>query len=139
MTKLERAKEIAEKAHKGQTRWDGIEPYFNHPLRVAKAVKKYGQDAQIVAILHDVVEDTEVTLEGLSEFGEVITQAVAAITKKDKEDYLQYLKRVRENRLASLVKIADITDNLNGLGKQRQRRRAYKLARFILEEAWLKE
>lgn len=101
---------IAYHAHRGQKRWDGS-PYIDHPIAVAQSLKDV--DAQIVALLHDVVEDTDITLDDLSSFGDEVVDAVNAITKRDGERYVDYLNRVAANGLATEVKIADITHNLN--------------------------
>ena len=101
---------VAYHAHQGQKRWDGT-PYIEHPISVCKSVE--GTDAKIVALLHDVVEDTDLTLDDLSQFGEEIVGAIEAITKRDGEKYVEYLNRVAENRLATKVKLADIEHNLS--------------------------
>jgi len=104
---------IATEAHKGQVDKGG-KPYIEHPKRVSDAVKVYGDEAMIVALLHDVVEDTGTTLDDLYHegFDDTVLEAVDAITmRKGKESYDAYISRVKTNRLATLVKIADLTDN----------------------------
>lgn len=107
---------VASIAHHGQVDKCG-RPYLLHPVRVAVAVKRQGGNAELeaVALLHDVVEDTDWTLEDLESAGFplVVLEAVDAITRRDGEDYVDYLLRVRENQLALAVKCADITDNLS--------------------------
>lgn len=120
------AKDLAERAHKGQTRWDKKTPYITHPAAIVEAIKsKYSWAGETlhmlcaVAWLHDVVEDTDVTLKNLKELGfdEIVIENVDAITKKNHEEYYQYLKRISEYYIASVVKIEDITHNLTNLKK----------------------
>ena len=108
------AEQIATDAHAGQTDKAG-NPYITHPARVAaKCEQAYGDPKTVmVAWLHDVVEDTPVTLDDLLEAGfpEDVVQAVAVITHRLNEPRLAYYDRVRRNPLALLVKLADIADN----------------------------
>lgn len=96
------------------------EPYILHPMRVMLSLQTTEQ--RIVAILHDVIEDTYVTLEELKEYGysESILEALDAITKRKGEKYLDYIARIKANPIAKAVKIADIKDNSSPL-------RIYKL------------
>lgn len=101
---------IAVDAHGIQLDKAGM-PYILHPLHVMNNVDEI--DAKIVAVLHDVVEDTAQTLEGLRYYGfsaEVI-DAIDAITKRKGESYDDYLTRVKANPLALRVKLADIAHN----------------------------
>ena len=113
MSILELALDIATKAHDGQIRWNG-DPYISHPVAVAEFLPDW--DGKIVALLHDVVEDTEITLDYLSTyFDPRHIFAIDAITKQENEDYWEYLDRVKANELARRVKIVDITYNLISL------------------------
>lgn len=105
---------IAEKAHEGQKDKAG-KNYFGHPLRVSD--RFYKEEERCVAMLHDVVEDTDVTLEQLREegFGDVVIEAIDAITRREGEEYGQFIERVKENPIALRVKIEDLKDNLNVL------------------------
>ena len=107
---LIKAFRIALKAHRGQ-KDKGGKAYIFHPLHVAALSK--GRKAKIVALLHDVVEDSEITLDDLrkSGFDAEIVAAVAAITKIKGEAYADYLARVKSNEIARIVKIADLTHN----------------------------
>lgn len=106
---VSRALEIALQAHDGQNDRAGV-PYILHVVRVM-AGSPLG-DAQIVAALHDVVEDSDWTLNDLSfEFPPHIIAAVDAITKRDGEPYGSYLVRVSNSPLARVVKMADLKDN----------------------------
>ncbi|WP_036536623.1 GTP pyrophosphokinase, partial [Neosynechococcus sphagnicola] len=89
------------------------QPYIFHPLRVMAQLEPLEQ--KIVGVLHDAVEDSDITHEALAAagFSEVILAAISAITKVDGEDYETYLQRVMDNPMALRVKIADMTDNMN--------------------------
>ena len=106
----EKAYEIAKKAHLGQVDKAG-EAYIKHPEKVASFVKT--DEEKAVAYLHDVIEDTELTLEDLYEYGlsKEVIEAVDIITKKRGEDYQSYLNSVKNNKLARAVKLADLRHN----------------------------
>ena len=106
----EKAYEIAKKAHLGQVD-KAREDYIKHPEKVASFVKT--DEEKAVAYLHDVIEDTELTLEDLSEYGfsKEVIEAVDIITKKRGEDYQSYLNSVKKNKLARAVKLADLRHN----------------------------
>lgn len=106
------AMQIAYDAHEGQVDKGGY-PYIAHPLHLAERMKT--EEEVIVALLHDVVEDTPVTLPDLEHFGfsEEVVQAVDAITHRYKEPYKDYIERVKGNRIARTVKIEDIKHNMD--------------------------
>lgn len=108
---LGRAMEIAAAAHEGQTDKAG-DPYILHPLRVMAACK--GDAAQIVAVLHDVVEDSDWTLEALRAEGlpDDLVAALDAVTRRDAEDYFDFVCRAGQSEIGRAVKIADLRDNL---------------------------
>jgi len=111
MTPLEqKAYGIARSAHWGQKDKEG-EDYLLHPMRVS--AKGKSEKERILGLLQDVVEDTDITLEDLSEegFSKEIVDAVDALTKREGESDPQYLTRVKENELARGVKLYDIEDN----------------------------
>lgn len=110
MATIEKALQIAAKAHEGQKDKDG-QPYILHPLRVMHAVE--GMEAQIIAILHDVVEDTSVTIEDLraAGFSETILAGVRCVTHGKEESYADYVVRCKSNPLGRQVKLADLEDN----------------------------
>lgn len=112
MANLERAIALAATAHAGQVDKAGA-PYILHPLRVMLAVS--GAEAQIVAVLHDVVEDTTITFDFLRKegFSEAVLIALQALTKRPGESRLAAAERAVVNPLARLVKIADVSDNMN--------------------------
>ena len=109
---LERAIDIAVSAHKGQKDRYGA-PYILHPLRVMARVQSSKE--KTVAILHDVVEDTDWTFEKLRHegFPEEIISAVDCLTKREKEPYEDLVRRAAGNPLARPVKIADLEDNMD--------------------------
>lgn len=109
---LIKAFSVASKAHKGQKDKAG-RAYILHPVNVALRTK--GIKQKTVALLHDIVEDTNITLDDLKKLGfdNEIVNAVAAITKKSGEKYENYLKRVKNNEIAKDVKIADLQHNSN--------------------------
>lgn len=106
----EKAYEIAKKAHLGQVDKAG-EDYIKHPEKVASFVKT--DEEKAVAYLHDVIEDTELTLEDLNkyDFSKEVLETVDIITKKRGEDYQSYLNSVKKNKLARAVKLADLRHN----------------------------
>lgn len=115
---LEAAIMLATDAHAGQVDKGGA-PYILHPLRVMLAMES--DDERIVALLHDVVEDSDYTLEAIAyDFGPRVTEAVDALTKRKGESYDAYLDRVASNELAKTVKMADLSDNcdLRRLGRE---------------------
>lgn len=112
MSTLERAIAIAVEAHTGQVDKAG-QPYILHPIRVMLGVKT--PEARIASILHDVVEDSDWTIEDLRREGfcEVVISAVDAVTRRDGESYEEFVDRSGQHPLGRIVKIADLTDNAN--------------------------
>jgi len=111
----QRAIDMIEKYHAGQRDKCG-EDYMGHLYRVASSAQYVSSkhDAYIVGLLHDIVEDTEVSMDDIHKrFENRIAEAVEAITHKPNEPYAQYMKRVEHNRLATIVKMADLLDNMN--------------------------
>ena len=108
MTRL--AIKIAYKAHMDQNDRSGI-PYFLHPYHVAEQMKD--EVTTIVALLHDVVEDTSVTLENLKRYGfsQEVLDAIEVLTHKDGVKYLDYIRAVGANPIARKVKVEDIKHN----------------------------
>jgi hypothetical protein len=108
------ARTLAMEAHAGQVDKIG-KPYIGHPARIAMAVREegYSDEVEAVAWLHDVVEDTDVTLADLYVHGfsvEVI-DAVDAISKRKGEKFEAYYERVKANPMALVVKWHDVADN----------------------------
>lgn len=109
---LDEAIQTARRAHEGQLDKSG-RPYIAHPLRVMGTLRD--EHERMTAVLHDVVEDTSVTLADLTAAGcpEEVVAAVAAISKQPGEDQAAYLARVSANPIARAVKRADIADNMS--------------------------
>jgi (p)ppGpp synthase/HD superfamily hydrolase len=110
---LARAIALAAEAHARQIDKCG-RAYILHPIRVMQRCERHGLETQIVAVLHDVVEDTWVTLDFLrsSGFPDSVIEAIDAITQREgRETYFEYIHRCSQNRLAALVKLADLDDN----------------------------
>lgn len=109
---LNKAIEIVVDAHKGQSDKNG-QSYLGHVFRVMNAGNTLPE--KIVGALHDVVEDSDWTLEDLTKagFSPEIVDAVDAMTHKDSETYDEYLLRAAKNPIAIRVKINDLTDNMD--------------------------
>jgi (p)ppGpp synthase/HD superfamily hydrolase len=112
MADLDKAILVAVQAHHGQKDRYG-QPYILHPIRVMMRVKT--QEEKTVAVLHDVIEDSSITLEDLKAegFSDEIVQAIDCLTKREGEPYEAHVERARQNRLALPVKIADLEDNMD--------------------------
>ena len=103
------AMKLAYRAHHGQVDKGGI-PYIFHPYHLAEQMTD--EYTACVALLHDIVEDTEVTLNELSEiFPKEVVEAVALMTHKEGEPYSEYVARVGTNPIAKAVKLADLRHN----------------------------
>ena len=114
MNLIETSLQIALNAYKGQKDKAG-KTYILHPLRIM--AKMETEEEMSVALLHDVIEDSDYTFEDLLADGIplVVAKAVQLLSKVEGENYDQFVDRVLENDLASKVKIADIEDNINVL------------------------
>jgi (p)ppGpp synthase/HD superfamily hydrolase len=112
MGTLERAIELAVEHHKGQVDKAG-KPYILHPLRLMMSVDN--DDEKIVAVMHDIVEDTSITIDELKieGFSEQVISAIGCVTKEAGEDYSSFIKRISGNPLATKVKLADLEDNMD--------------------------
>ena len=134
---IDSAYSLARTAHRGQFRRDGVTPYIIHPIDVAQRVKRRGGGsfAQAVAYLHDVLEDTSVTLHDLvyAGFSVSIVDAVLALSKLNGIDYDEYLLRVKQNHLAREVKIADMLSNLSDAPTDKQIKKYAKGLAFLME------
>lgn len=110
--------------------------YVLHPLRLM--AKMHDEFSQVVSLLHDVIEDSDVTAEDLREdgFPEVVIEAVVALTRQAGESYMAFIERLKPNELARKVKLADIEDNLNvlrlvELNEQDLRRKYHKAWHYL--------
>ena len=102
---------IAYEAHKNQVDKSGV-PYIYHPIHVAEQMNT--ENECIIALLHDVVEDTNVTFKQLEEvFSKEIIDILKLLTREENIEYDEYIKRIKNNSIACKVKIADLTHNLD--------------------------
>ena len=138
---INKAIDIAFSAHEGQKDKAG-RPYFMHPLIVASQMNSEYEIC--TALLHDVAEDTDITIEELErEFPKEITDALRLLTHKDNTDYLDYVRELKKNPIARKVKLADLNHNLDITRIQdnpkllegfMRRREKYEKAKEILTE-----
>ena len=113
MTTLAEAIALASKAHKGQMDKQGA-PYILHPLRIMLSLRDDGfsEIHQIVGVLHDVVEDTPVSLDEIKErFGDRVACAIELLTHEKGVNYFDYIRAIRKDPIATEVKKRDLTDN----------------------------
>lgn len=140
MVSIEQAIAFAATKHMGQVDKANA-PYILHPLRVMMNVSTIQQ--KIVAVLHDVLEDTNTTVDELFELGcdNDIVEAILALTKLKGESRTEAAKRTLQNPIARVVKIADITDNMDlsrihsPTDKDFERIKEYQLVRDILTQS----
>lgn len=101
---------LAYEAHQGQYDKSGL-PYVFHPFHLAEQVDT--EEAVTAALLHDVVEDTDYTLEDLRSMGfpDTVTDALALLTHDPSVPYMEYVERLKSNPIARSVKLADLTHN----------------------------
>ena len=135
---LKKADLFAAKAHSGQFDMGG-HPYIEHPRHVASMVDD--ETAKIAALLHDTVEDTDVTLDDIrAEFGDEIAEIVGLLTHKRGTPYMEYIKTIAQNDTAKKVKIADLTHNMDTSrllsfgGRDKKRIEKYQKALAFLAE-----
>ena len=112
MTTLDDAILLAAQAHRGQKDRAGA-PYILHPLRVMLRLKT--EEEMMVAVLHDVVEDSAFALADLERTGfpPHVVEAVDCLTRREGETYEAFIERIKPNSLARRVKLADLEDNLD--------------------------
>lgn len=109
--KTKKAMEICFEAHKKQVDKSGI-PYVFHPIHLAEQMTT--EETTIVALLHDVVEDSDITFEYLENegFDKAVIDAIKLLTHKDKSvKYKDYVKKIKTNPIAKAVKLADLAHN----------------------------
>ena len=135
-TKL--AMKIAYNAHHGQSDKSGI-PYILHPMHVAEQMET--EEECIVAILHDTVEDTNVTFKQLEkEFSKEIIKALKLLTHDKSVPYMDYVMKIKSNPIAKKVKLADLKHNSDETRldvltlKDKERNEKYKKAIEYLSE-----
>ena len=104
-----KAMKLAYKAHHGQFDYNGI-PYIFHPIHLAEQMDD--EISCCAALLHDVVEDTDITMEELSrEFPPEVIDAVKLLTHDDTTPYFDYVRAIKANPIARKIKLADIAHN----------------------------
>ena len=142
MSPLEKAIEIALRAHAGQPEKNG-DPYILHPLRVMHGCETV--EEKMAAVLHDVVEDSDITLQILAESGFIkeVINAVDCLTRREGESYEDFIVRAAFNPIARTVKLRDVEDNLNilrlneptdeDLERMKRYRKAHAYLRHIAE------
>ena len=142
---LSRSYVVARDAHEGQTRSTG-EPYIIHPVAVARILAEMRLDNEtlMAALLHDVIEDTEVTKEELEEqFGATVAELVDGVSKLDKlkfrdrkeaqaENFRKMVLAMVQDIRVILIKLADRTHNMRTLGALRPDKKR-RIARATLE------
>ena len=136
-----KAMRLAYEAHHGQMDKSGV-PYIFHPYHLAEQM--IDEISTCVALLHDVVEDTPVTMEELeAEFPREVTEVVRLLTHEEGTDYFDYVRNLRKNPVAVAVKKADLAHNSDESRlvdrdvpqeKIIRRREKYAKAKAILEE-----
>lgn len=106
-----KALKIAYEAHQGQYDKSGI-PYIFHPYHLAEQMDN--EYTICIALLHDVIEDTSITIQDLEkEFPVEITEAIKLLTHTHDDKYEEYIVKIKENELAKIVKLADLKHNLD--------------------------
>ena len=109
---LEKAIELAKTHHAGVFDKGG-HPYIEHPLRLMENMDTNIE--KMVAVMHDLVEDTHITIAYLrtAGFSEKVLSALDCVTNRDNEDYESFIERIAQNPLATKVKLADLEDNMD--------------------------
>ena len=136
-----KAMQIAYAAHHGQADKAGI-PYIFHPMHLAESMEE--EISCCVALLHDTVEDTDITFEDLEkEFPDDVLNALKLLTHAEGTDYFEYVRRIKANPIAVKVKLADIAHNsdqsrLTGCGMTEETK-AYFRSKYAKAKAILLE
>ena len=142
MITLGAAADLARRAHAGQVDKAGVD-YIHHVTAVSEALRVYGEDAQIAGVLHDVLEDTDVTVPDLRAAGVPahVLVAIESVTRRPGEAYMTMIARAAADQLGRLVKLADNRHNSDearlSLLPARQAaalRKRYAAARVLLED-----
>lgn len=132
---IKKAALLSYKAHEGQYDKGGY-PYFMHPLHLAEQMDT--EDEIITALLHDVIEDTDITLEELIKegFSSEVISALRLLTRSEGEDYMEYVKKIKKaGGIALKIKLADLEHNMTfsrvGKAGERDKKRMEKYAKAI--------
>lgn len=138
--KTKRAIKLCFKAHEGQVDKSGL-PYVHHPLHLAEQMDD--EESTIVALLHDVVEDTDYSIKDLKGmgFGDAVVEAIDIMTHRPEVPYMDYVKEIAKNSIARKVKLADLNHNCDltrlnhePTSKDSERVEKYKKAKELLEK-----
>ena len=138
--KTKRAIKLCFEAHKNQKDKSGL-PYVFHPFHLAEQMDD--EDSTVVALLHDVAEDSEYTLKDIKDmgFGDSVIEALTLLTHDDAVPYMEYVEKIKTNPLATKVKLADLEHNsdLTRLNHEptevdRARWNKYQKAKELLKE-----
>ena len=104
-----KAMKVAYEAHAGQVDYNNV-PYIFHPYHLAEQMED--EISCTVALLHDVVEDTTLTIEDLEqEFPKSVTEIIKLLTHDENVDYFDYVRRIKTNPIATKVKLEDLKHN----------------------------
>ena len=108
---LHKAITIACEAHEGQSSING-EPYILHPLRLL--IKAKSNEERIIAILHDVIEKTNISLLDLKNkgFDQNIISSIDSLSRRRSESYIEYIERLMQNKISVKIKLLDLADNI---------------------------
>ena len=108
---LHKAITIACDAHQGQSSING-EPYILHPLRLL--IKAKSNEEKIIAVLHDVIEKSNISLADLKNkgFDQNIISSIDSLSRRKSESYVDYIERLMQNRISVKIKLLDLTDNI---------------------------
>ncbi len=137
--KTKKALNLCFEAHKDQKDKSGM-PYVFHPFHLAEQMET--EDTTVVALLHDVVEDTDCTFADLEKegFGETVIEALKLLTHGDGVDYMDYVQAIKGNPVAKAVKLVDLRHNSDRTRveqpdeKMLERWKTYREAIDLLEE-----
>ena len=144
---------LAAKAHKDQVDKAG-EPYILHPLRIMFRLRElgYSESAQAAAVLHDVVEDTEITIGEIEDLDPYVADLVDRLSRREweellgngewttkKEEYAKFIRRAAENPMSRMIKYLDIRDNLARLDKLTPANQEFLTKRYAKALAILRE
>ena len=134
-----KAMRLCYEAHHGQTDKAGV-PYVFHPFHLAEQMTD--EDSAVAALLHDVAEDTEYTLEDLDAMGfsARVLEALRLLTHDPSVPYLEYVASLKENPIARAVKLADLAHNSDPTRlppelRNPEREDRYRRAMAILKDA----
>ena len=108
---LHKAITIACEAHQGQSSING-EPYILHPLRLL--IKAKSNEERIIAVLHDVIEKSNISLADLKDkgFDQNIISSIDSLSRRRSESYIDYIGRLMQNKISVKIKLLDLADNI---------------------------